>query len=251
MNRPIIVLPLLLTIAACGQQATPGDTTALEASSDAWELAMNAKDIDALADLYTEDARILPPDAPMGSGRDAVREVFGGMIEAGIGGETTILEASVNGDTGHIVGTYTLIVDGEAAGTGKYIETWERGADGQWRISNDIFNADVPPMRKKMHRQGMHGKDMTHVMITHEVEDGDRWIAAWTGPDNRRDLFRANGARGVHAFQSMDDPNLTGLVIGVEDMEALGAMLESEEGQAAAAEDGVLMDTMIMYTEVR
>lgn len=251
MNRLTVVLPLLLTISACGPQATPGDTTALEASSDAWELALNAKDVDALANLYTEDARILPPDAPMGSGRDAVREVFGGMIDAGVGGETTILEASVNGDAGHIVGTYTLIVDGEAAGTGKYIETWERGADGQWRISNDIFNADARPKPMKQHRKGMHGKGMSHVMITHEVEDGDRWIAAWTGPDNRRDLFRANGAKGVHAFQSADDPNLTGLVIGVTDMAALEAMLESEEGQAAAAEDGVDMGTMIMYIEVK
>ena len=39
----------------------------------------------------------------------------------------------------------------------------------------------------------------------------------------------------MHAFRSPDNPNLTGLVIAVDDMDALNAMLTSEEGQAAAS----------------
>ena len=62
---------------------------------------------------------------------------------------------------------------------------------------------------------------------------------------------KENGAAHVHAFRSADNPNLTGLVIAVKDMDALSAMLGSDEGQAAAAEDGVRMDTMVMMTEVK
>jgi len=63
-------------------------------------------------------------------------------------------------------------------------------------------------------------------------------------------LFKENGAAHVHAFRSEDNPNLTGLVIAVEDMDALNAMLMSDDGRAAAAEDGVRMDTMVVMTEV-
>ena len=90
---------------------------------------------------------------------------------------------------------------------------------------------------------------MTHLVITHEVEDADVWFAAWRGEDSRHNLFKENGAVHVHTLQSPDNPNLTGLVIAVSDMDALNAMLSSEEGMAAAAEDGVKTDTMIMLTQ--
>jgi len=241
MKRLLTLLSLGLVMTACGQQAPSTDTTALEARSDAWEAALNAKDVDALVNLYTEDARLLPPDGEMTSGKDGIRAVFGGMIDAGIGGETTPVETTVSGDVGYIVGTFTLVAGDELLGTGKYIETWRRGADGQWLIANDIYNNDPSPKPEMA---------MTHIMITHSVDDADHWSAAWRGEDSRKDLFTSNGAAHVHAFRSEDNPNLTGLVIAVKDMEALNAMLTSEEGGAAAAADGVRMDTMVMMTEV-
>ena len=242
MKKLITLFPLLLLISACGQSAPSTDTAALEARSDAWIAALNAKDVDALVDLYTDDARLLPPDDAMTSGKDGVRAAFGGMIEAGIGGETTRIETKVLGDVGYIVGTFTLQVGEDLLGTGKYIETWHQGEDGQWYISNDIFNNDPSPKPKM---------DMAHVMITHSVNDADLWSAAWTGEDSRKGLFKDNGAAHVHAFRSADNPNLTGLVIAVSDMDALNAMLTSEDGQAAAAEDGVRADTLVMMTEVK
>ena len=242
MKRLVVLLLLALAITACGQQSPSTNTTALEARSDAWESALNAKDVDALVDLYTEDARLLPPDGVMTSGRDGVRAAFGGMVDAGISGETTRVETTVNGDIGYIVGTFSLTAGGEAAGTGKYIETWRRGDDGLWLIANDIFNND-PSANPKM--------PMTHIMITHSVNNADQWSAAWSGPDSRSSLFKDNGAAHVHAFRSEDNPNLTGLVIAVEDMDALNTMLMSDEGTAAATEDGVRMDTMVVMTEVK
>ena len=242
MKKLFALLSLLLILAACGQISPSTDTAALEARSDAWESALNAKDVDALVDLYTDDARLLPPDGAMTSGRDGVRAAFGGMIDAGIGGETTRVETTVSGDVGYIVGTFSLTAGDVAMGTGKYIETWRRGDDGLWLIANDIFNNDPSPKPKM---------SMTHIMITHSVDNADQWSAAWSGPDSRSNMFKDNGAAHVHAFRSEDNPNLTGLVIAVEDMDALNTMLMSEEGMAAAAEDGVRKDTMVVMTEVK
>jgi hypothetical protein len=95
----------------------------------------------------------------------------------------------------------------------------------------------------------MDGKMMTHVMITHEVDDAEKWLAAWRGPDSRHKLFKDNGAKMVHTFQDANNPNLTGLVVAVADMDKFMAMLESDDGKAAAAADGVRMDTMVLLVE--
>ena len=37
---------------------------------------------------------------------------------------------------------------------------------------------------------------MTHVLITHEVEDADKWLAAWRGDDGRKAMFAEHGVAG-------------------------------------------------------
>ena len=93
------------------------------------------------------------------------------------------------------------------------------------------------------------GMGTTHVLITHEVDDAEVWLAAWSGPDSRHELFKDNGAKHVHTFQDAENPNLTGLVVSVVDMDKFMAMLESDEGKAAAAADGVRRDTMVLLVE--
>ena len=242
MNKLIILSTVLLALAACSQDVPSSDPSEIMSRSDAWEDALNAKDLDTLVDLYTSDARVMPPNGETERGSDAVRAQFGAMIDAGLGGELTSVEAKVMGDTGYNVGTYVLRAGDETADTGKFIETWQRGDDGVWRISNDIWNSNGAV-------QG--GEEKTHLMILHEVDDVDRWLAAWRGEDSRHVLFKANGAAHVHTFRSPDNPNLTGLVVSVTDMGALQEMLESDEGQAAAAEDGVRRETLTVLTEAK
>ena len=245
MNRFILVLFAAASIAACSDRAGSADPSEIMARSDAWEAALNAKDVDALVGLYTDDARVLAPNAGMTRGSDAVREAFGAMIDAGFSGELTSIDVQVAGDIAYNVGTYSLTAEGGVVDTGKFLETWRRGSDGQWRISNDIWNSDMPAMP---HGE-QDGAEKTHLLITHEVDDADAWLAAWRGENSRHDLFETHGAAHVHTFVSADNPNLTGLVVSVADLDALMAMLASEEGQAAAAEDGVRMDTLVILNE--
>ncbi len=67
------------------------------------------------------------------------------MLEAGLSVDLVSIEAKASGDVGYDVGTY-VIMDGDAViDTGKFIETFQRGDDGVWRINNDIWNSDNPP----------------------------------------------------------------------------------------------------------
>ena len=85
------------------------------------------------------------------------------------------------------------------------------------------------------------------MFFTHDVEDFDHWRAAWSGENSRHELFAAHGAAGVTVFQNTGKPNQIGLLVDVVDMGAMQAMLESEEGAAAKAEDGVIDESMQVY----
>jgi len=243
MKTILIAIFTVLLITGCNQYPSSTDASVITSRSEAWEAAFNAKDIDALLELYTDDSRLLPPNAEMSTGSSGLRAVFGGMIDAGLSGELTSIEAMVSGDIGYNVGTYKLSANGEVVDVGKYMEIWHRGDDGTWRYTNDMFNSDMPVKAPEM------TMPKTHMMITHEVDDAEHWLAAWRGEDSRHKLFKENGAAHVHTFRSADNPNLTGLVVAVNDMDAINAMLASEQGVTAAAVDGVRADTITVLTE--
>lgn len=240
MKRLLTLLPLLLIFTGC-QTPPPEDGSVITSRSEAWESALSAGDLDALVAFYTSDARVMAPNREISIGSDAVRAEFGAMIDAGLNGDLTSIEAMVSGDIGYNVGTYSLRDGDNVVDVGKFIEIWHRGDDGQWRIANDTYNSDLPAATEA---------PVTHLMISHEVDDADHWMAAWRGDASRHKMFAENGAAHVHTFRSADNPNLTGLVISVTDMDALQAMLGSEDGLAAAAEDGVRADTMVIMTQV-
>ena len=55
----------------------------------------------------------------------------------------------------------------------------------------------------------------------------------------------------MRVFQSPDNPNLTGLLIDVADMDKFQAFLDGEEGTAAKAADGVKDETLQILAEVK
>ncbi len=233
----IATLLLIVAVAACAPAARESSELAMD---DRWEEAFNSGDADAVAALYAEDARVLPPNAELGQGRDVARAAFGEMIASGIKAQLETIEAVVAGDLGHRVGTYSLHgPDGAVLDRGKYIETW-RQIDGAWQIENDIWNSDLPAPFSG-----------TNLIITHEVVNADRWLAAWRGDGSRHEVFGQHGAPNVRTFQSLANPNLTGLLIDVADMDAFQAFMESPVAEQAKAEDGVKDATLRIFKEVK
>jgi ketosteroid isomerase-like protein len=99
----------------------------------------------ALDQIYTADARILPPGAPMISGRPAIKEFWSNLIHA-VNAKTAVL-ASVDvipaGDGVVEIGRATLGVEPEGQAPAqmevKYVVYW-RQEDGLWKWHIDIWN---------------------------------------------------------------------------------------------------------------
>ena len=144
MKKLLTALPLFLMILGCTQAPMSTDGSELTARTADWEAALDAEDIDALVMIYTSDARLMPPNGEMASGGDAVRTIFGGMLEAGLSVDLVSIEAQASGDIGYDVGTYTMMDGDTVVDTGKFIEIFHRGDDGEWRISTDMWSSNVP-----------------------------------------------------------------------------------------------------------
>jgi hypothetical protein len=182
----------------------------------------------------------MPPNAELAKGHAAARASFGEMIDAGLTGKIDPITVAAAGDIGFRNGTYSLqTADGTVVDRGKYTDTW-RKVGGEWKITSDIWNSDLAPFA-----------GTTTVAITHDVKDADHWLAAWMGENSRHDMFAQHGVANVRVFQNPDTPTQIGLLVDATDMEAFYAFLNSEEGAAAKAEDGVIDKGMRTYMEVK
>jgi ketosteroid isomerase-like protein len=143
-----VLLSLSAPAFAAVQPADP--ETTFHAGTIEWVAAYNAGEPDRIIALYSEDAIVMPPDAPSVTGDAALRSFLADeMAEAKKGGITIVLtgddEADTSGDLGWHRGTFKVVGEGGASlGTGKYLEIWER-QQGKWRITRDIWNNDAAP----------------------------------------------------------------------------------------------------------
>jgi len=232
-----LMLALAFSVTACAPQDQSAELTAL---TDGWETALNAGDLDALVALYADDCVLMPPNVELTTGQGAARGAFGEMIAAGQTGALDTITATAAGDVGYHTGTYWIKdANGTIIDRGKYMEGWQK-IGGEWKIVHDIWNSDLAPFASA-----------TTLAITHDVKDGDHWLAAWQGENSRRKMFAKHGVANVRVFQNPDTQTQIGILVDLTDMEAFQAFLNSEEGVAAKAEDGVIDKGMRMYMEVK
>jgi ketosteroid isomerase-like protein len=127
---------------------TDADIAAMKASTETFGQAWASKDYDTLMALYTTDAIMMPPNAPLAQGGAALRafmENFPPVKEANL----TIEEIDGRKDLAYVRGSYSITIEMEGVpepvlDTGKYIEIRVKQQDGSWLISRDIFNSDLP-----------------------------------------------------------------------------------------------------------
>ena len=107
-----------------------------------------AGDAEALVNaFYAEDAEVLPPHAPLLSGREAILAFWkGGLLAAGAQVSLDTRRIEESGDLAYGSGVYTLTMPAPGGGTttdkGKYVVVYRRQANGEWRAVADIFNSD-------------------------------------------------------------------------------------------------------------
>lgn len=120
--------------------------TDLLTMSPTWEALYNAADVDGLTGLYTEDAVIMPPEAPATSGvaamRAQVEAYLGfGLVRAEV---PAVVAYGIFGDDAWGAGPYRFYdANGNLVAEGKYVVLYRR-VDGAWRIVRHIWNNDHP-----------------------------------------------------------------------------------------------------------
>ena len=152
---PALRLGPMALLIACQQPATPaapaGLTDADRATIDSlhteFAAAVVAGDFAKVASMYTEDASLMAPNAPVVTGRMGIQQALTTFPPMG---EMKLLTHEVHGssDVAAVRGTYMILMapPGSPAisDTGSYAELWRKQADGKWLMAWDIWNSHKP-----------------------------------------------------------------------------------------------------------
>ena len=104
--------------------------------------AVAAGDADAIAALYTSNALIMPPDSPPIRGRDAIRDYFAGLLDAGVDGvDIETVELVRFDDTAVERAELTIRAGGEVVDRGKSLVVWGL-MDGEWLFVRDMWSSN-------------------------------------------------------------------------------------------------------------
>ena len=152
--KTALLFLLLTTIAVSCQMSTDNISSedaqevveTLASLANQFSQAYMDGDVDAMMQLYTEDAVLFPGNSEYIRGQEAVREYWtlpeGRTITHH---KLNPVEVEVAGDMATDFGHYEIA--GKNGDTewgpshGKYLVVWKRGDDGMWRMHLDMWNS--------------------------------------------------------------------------------------------------------------
>ena len=116
------------------------------------EWSQTTTDLNKFLSYYAADASVYPQGMPIATGSDAIRDAMTKMTSMpgfALQWSATKAEVSASGDLGYTTGAFQMTMN-DAAGKplsekGKYVTVWKKQSNGQWKVADDIFNADAPP----------------------------------------------------------------------------------------------------------
>ena len=148
-------LTLLMVVGCTGQPSVDLDAerAALMRADASWFESYAASDspADAFTAQVVDNASLLPPDAPLARGKEAIHAVITeleAMPGFSVRWRPDAAEVGTGGDLGYTIGSYQMHMegpDGPMRVKGKYLTVWQKQADGTWMVIADMFNANGPP----------------------------------------------------------------------------------------------------------
>ncbi len=107
--------------------------------------AFSRGDAAGVAQLYSEDGAVLPPNADILRGRAAIQAFWQGAMDMGVKAVAlTTIEVEDQGPAAVEVGQYALRGEaGQVLDKGKYVVFYKR-MEGEWKLHRDIWNSSVP-----------------------------------------------------------------------------------------------------------
>ena len=115
-----------------------------------WSKAAAAKDLEQTVAFYSDDAIVLPPNATSAATKETVRNLWKDVLAAPglvISWRPSKVKLGHNGAMAWVSGAYELTMN-DVGGKpindrGKYLEVWEKQADGNWKCAADMWNSDL------------------------------------------------------------------------------------------------------------
>jgi ketosteroid isomerase-like protein len=145
-----LALSLFICVASAAADTKAIDQT-LRDLDDQWSTAAGAKDLEKTVSFYSADAIVMAPNAPAATTKEAIRKGWGDLLASSglvIRWKTTKVEVAKSGDLACVSGTYEMTMNDPSGkpinDRGKYVEVWEKQADGKWKCGTDIWNSDLP-----------------------------------------------------------------------------------------------------------
>lgn len=141
-----------LVLIGCGPAVDIETEKAALREADVQSLkAFEAKDVEGMTAFYAENASVYPPNHPIVTGREAIQELWVGLVANpgfALSWEPVNVEMAKSGDLAWVQETYRFSME-NAEGElqedrGKAVLVWKKQADGSWKIVADIFNSDLP-----------------------------------------------------------------------------------------------------------
>lgn len=150
--KKLALMSAVLSLAACAAvppSLSKADEASIRSVSDEFSRSFVSGDWDAMMNLYTEDAILMPPGGPSVAGRTAIREflaAFPKVTEMSF----DLNEVDGRSDLAYVRGSYRMTIEipgapGPVVDEGKFIEIRRKQTDGRWLIAADIFNSSLPP----------------------------------------------------------------------------------------------------------
>ncbi|MGH9658621.1 MAG: YybH family protein [Bryobacteraceae bacterium] len=141
-----VVLLGLLGCAPAPTDTRAADEAAIREADLAWSKAAGSKQLEATLGYYTADASLLPPNAPIATGRESIGKVWTQLFALpgfSVHWQPARIEVARSGDLAYSQGTYEL-TEGSNTDRGKYVVVWKKEPGG-WKAVADMFNSDLAP----------------------------------------------------------------------------------------------------------
>jgi ketosteroid isomerase-like protein len=143
----LAVLALSVGVSACSgpkeQVFSTADAQAIRQATAALETTFNAKDVDKILSLYTDNSVFMPPNKPLLRGRAALKGFYEGLLN---GGSTDLKltpdDVAGHGPLAYESGSYSMM-NGPTHDRGKFLFVF-RNMGGNWKIEYTSWSSDLP-----------------------------------------------------------------------------------------------------------
>jgi ketosteroid isomerase-like protein len=148
LTATLLAVGVCMSASACAGKTEPEfgipDQQAIRVATSALETAFNAKDVNKILTLYTENSVFMPPNKPLLRGRDSLKGFYEGLLNGGSKDlKLTPADVAGHGPLAYESGSYSRM-NGDVHDRGKYLFI-VRNMNGAWKIEYTSWSSDLPP----------------------------------------------------------------------------------------------------------